>query len=88
LLQDAFHGDADMAFIIDTFSVADHQDLGGFMPDVEDLGYAIGYGAVGQEVQVIEIDIGGRFRSIQSAFDHSAGGTAGTVFKYYLGPFF
>ena len=45
-LYDIVHGDADMAFIINTLSIEDQQDLGGFVRDAEIGCDFIGYGPV------------------------------------------
>ena len=80
------HGDAYMAFVIDAFSVEDQQDLGRFVLDAEISCDLIGYRPVVYQVEAVKIY---RIRgpgSFQPAFDHSAGGAAGTVLKNNLWP--
>lgn len=78
------HCDAHMAFLVDTFSVPDEQDLRGFVVDAEGVGYFIGYRPVADEVQVVKINGGGWLISFQPAFDEGAGGAAGTVLENEL----
>ncbi len=66
-----------MAFVIDTFSIPDEQDLGGFVMDTEGIGHFIGDGAEADKVEIIEVDGVGRLVALQPAFNQGAGGTAG-----------
>jgi hypothetical protein len=84
-VDDVRHGDAHMAFVIDAFTVADQEDLGGFMVDLEEIGDLVGNRAVADQVEIVEIDRFGLFTSFQPAFDYGAGGATGTVFKDQLG---
>ena len=84
MLYDIVHGDAGMAFIVYTLSVADKEYLGGFVFYKEIFHYLIGQGAVAQEVQVIEIDSVRLLDPFQPVLDHGAGGTAGAMFKNEL----
>jgi len=70
-----------MAFLVDTFSVPDEQDLRGFVVNPEGIGYFIGYRPVADQVQVVKVNGVGWLISFQPAFDEGAGGAAGTVFE-------
>jgi hypothetical protein len=83
--HDIFHADAQMTVIVDGFAVTDHQDLGGFMPDIKIFGYFIGEGAMGYQIQEIEIETLWWFRSFEPATDQLGGGATGAVFVYDLG---
>lgn len=74
-----------MAFVVDAFAVADQEDLGRFVTDLEDIGDLIGDGPVTEEVEEVEIDGMGLFGSFQAAFYDGAGGATGTVFEDHLG---
>ena len=58
MLNDLRHGNAHMAFIIHTCSIADHQHLRRFVVHLEYFSYLVGKASVGQQVQKIKINIG------------------------------
>lgn len=74
-----------MAFVIDTFTIPDDQDLGRLMRHLKAIGDLIGDGTVAQQVEEIEVNIPGLRAPFQAALDQGAGGTAGTVLKDHLG---
>jgi hypothetical protein len=74
-----------MAFVINTFSVAYDQHLGGFVFYPEAFGNFVGNRSIAYQVQVVEIDVLRLGGSFQAIFYQGAGGTAGAVLKYYLG---
>lgn len=74
-----------MAFVIDTFPVADEQYLGRFVMDHERVGDFIGYRPEAYQVEVVEVDGIGGLISFEPAFNEGAGGAAGTVFEDQLG---
>jgi hypothetical protein len=78
------HRNAQMAFVIDAFSIADKQDLGGFVVDLEGIGYSIGYRAVVDQIKIIEIDSLWCFTSFEPALYQGAGGATGTMLKDQL----
>jgi hypothetical protein len=84
MLYDIVHGDAGMAFVVHALSVADKEDLGGFMLYKEIFHYFIGQGPVAEEVQVIEVDSVRLPDPFQPVLDHGAGGTAGAMLKNEL----
>ncbi len=86
LLQDIIHADAQMALVIDTFSITDDQDLGRLVMDAEAFSYLIGNGAVRNEIKVVKIDIPWLCASFQPAFDQGTGAATGTVLEDHLGP--
>ena len=79
------HGDPHVAFVIDAFSVADEQYLGGFVLYEERFDDLVGDGPVADEVKVVEINGFRLTRSFQAAFYEGAGGATGTVFEDELG---
>jgi len=74
-----------MAFLVDAFSVADEQNLWGFVVNPEGFGYLVGYRPVADEVEIVKVDGGRRLVSFQPAFDEGAGGAAGAVLEDELG---
>jgi len=74
-----------MAFIINTFPVADDQHLGRFMLYPEVFGNFIGNGAIAYQIQVVEINVPGLGGSFQTMLYQGAGRTPGAVLEYDLG---
>ena len=87
LLQDIIHTDAQMALVIDAFSITNDQDLGRLMMDLEAFRYLIGNRAIRNEVEVVKIDVPWLRTSFQPAFDQGTGAAAGTVLEDHLRPF-
>jgi hypothetical protein len=85
LVQDLIHADAQVALVIDAFSVTDDQDLRGFMAYEEVDLDLIGDGAIFQEVEIVEIQAGGWLGPFQSTLYQGAGGASGAVFEDHLG---
>lgn len=79
------HINTHVAFVIDTFPVADKQYLGRFVMDHECVGHFIGYRPETYEVEVVKVDGIGWLISFEPAFNEGAGGAAGTVFEDQLG---
>src|SRR5258708_6622078 len=67
-LYDVIHGDPHVAFVIDAFSIADEQYLGGFVFYEEHFDDPVGDGPVADEVKVVEINGFRLARSFQATF--------------------
>ncbi len=74
-----------MTFIVYALSIADQQDLGGFVLYPEGVDYFIGNGPVADEVEVIEIDGSRLAGPFQAIFDQRAGRAPGAMFEDKLG---
>jgi len=85
LVQDLVHADAQVALIIYAFSIADDQDLRGFMAYEEVYLDLIGDWPVFDQVKIIEIQGGGWLGPFQSALYEGAGRAPGAVFEDHLG---
>ena len=57
LLKYVIQADTQVAFIIDTFSIADDQYLRRFMAHLEGFSYFIGDRTVVQQVQILELNV-------------------------------
>ena len=74
-----------MTLVIDAFSVADEQYLGGFVVDVERIGHFFGNGPEAYQIEVIKVDGIGWLISFEPAFNEGTGRAAGTVLEDQLG---
>ena len=70
-----------MAFLVHTFAILYQQYLRRLMRYAEQLCHLIGYGAVADQVELIEFDIGGCSCTLKPAFCHAADTTAGAVLE-------
>src|SRR5688572_3906991 len=79
------HGYTQMAFVINTITASDHEDLWRFMLHPEDLSYFIGNRPVGDKVEQVEFYSLGSMLFLQALQSQSADGATCTMLKNYLG---
>lgn len=85
-IQDIFHVNGAVTFMINAFPVFDQQYLRRFVPYAITFCDRIGQIAVGDQVQVIKVNHIRQPAFVQPAFYNAADGATGAVFKNQLRP--
>lgn len=73
-----------MTFVVDAFPVFDHQHLRRLVVYIENLRHLVGKRPVGQQVQVVKVNVSGLLRFLQTLKGYSRNGTTGAVLENNL----
>jgi hypothetical protein len=84
LFQYFLCADAHVAFIENAFAVFDEQYLRAFVPHLENFGYLVGKGAMGNEIQKVTIDGLVQGMTLQPVQYHATDAASGAVLKDQL----
>jgi len=76
--------DAHVAFIENAFSVFDEQYLRAFVPHLENFGYLVGEGTMGNEIEEITIDGLVQGMTLQPMEYHAADAASGAMLENQL----